>query len=95
MTKVYYIYIVTNHLQTALYIGMTNNLLRRIEEHRLKVVPGFSNAYQTSKLVYYEETSDVLSAIQREKQLKGLLRRKKEALIASMNPFWKDLSEEF
>ncbi|KAA0205499.1 GIY-YIG nuclease family protein [Candidatus Uhrbacteria bacterium] len=91
-TKQYYVYILTNLLDTVLYIGMTNNLPRRINEHREKLVEGFSKKYNLTKLVFYESTDDVNAAIAREKELKGWIRRKKNALIESMNPEWKDLS---
>ena len=88
----YYVYIMSSH-QGTLYIGMTNDLYRRAYEHRHKLVPGFTQKYSVSKLVYYEETSDVESAITREKQIKGWLRSKKAALVASSNPYWVDLAE--
>lgn len=91
----YYVYIITNPVHSVLYIGMTNNLIRRIDEHKRKVVPGFTAKYNCKELVYFESTEDVLSAIEREKQLKGWVRRKKIALIEQMNPNWKDLSEDF
>lgn len=91
--RIYYVYILTNHLRTVLYIGVTNDLFRRLEEHRAGTVGGFSSRYRTTKLVYFEETSDVISAIEREKQLKGLLRWKKERLINQVNPYWNDLAE--
>ena len=75
-----------------MYIGVTENLPRRLFEHRNHLVDGFSNKYNTNKLVYFEETNDVYSAISREKQLKGWTRIKKNALISHMNPEWKDLS---
>jgi putative endonuclease len=78
-------------ISRVLYIGMTNNLTRRIWEHRQKLVPGFTEKYNVDRLVYYEPTSDVLSAIAREKQLKGYRREKKVSLIATMNSEWKDL----
>jgi putative endonuclease len=82
----------TNHSRT-LYTGVTNNLQRRVYEHKQKLVEGFTQKYNITQLVYYEVTSDVRSAIAREKQIKGWLRSKKIALIESMNPKWKDLSE--
>ncbi len=88
----YYVYILTNQNNTVLYIGVTNDLERRINEHKNDVVDGFSNRYQTHKLVYYEQTPNVDCAINREKQLKGWSRKKKEMLINSINPNWKDLS---
>ena len=77
-----------------LYIGITSNLVKRVYEHKNKVVEGFSKRYNLNKLVYYEQTTDVKSAIAREKQLKKLLRAKKESLISKINPEWKDLFEE-
>lgn len=77
----------------TIYTGVTNNLRRRVYEHKSKLVPGFTSRYGVSQLVYYEENSDIRLAIAREKQIKGRLRRKKVALIESMNPQWKDLSE--
>jgi len=90
--KQYYVYIMTNRSGT-LYAGMTNNLKRRVWEHKQKLVPGFTKRYNITRLVYYEETADVNAAIAREKQIKGWLRKKKIALIESVNPGWKDLSE--
>ncbi|MCZ6842443.1 MAG: GIY-YIG nuclease family protein [SAR324 cluster bacterium] len=87
----YYVYIMTNKSGT-LYTGITNNLLRRILDHKQKLLPGFTAKYSITKLVYYEETSDVRAAITREKQIKGWLRKKKIALIEAGNPLWKDLS---
>jgi putative endonuclease len=77
----------------TLYTGVTNNLERRIYEHKHHLVKGFTNTYNIEKLVYFEETNDIHAAISREKQIKGWLRKKKIALIESMNPGWKDLSE--
>lgn len=90
----YYVYIMTNHSKT-LYTGITNDLLRRVYEHKNKMVDGFTKKYNITKLSYYEETDDVEVAISREKQIKGWLRRKKIALIESINSEWKDLSEEW
>lgn len=89
--KQYYVYIITNK-QKTLYIGVTNNLTRRMYEHKNKLIDGFSKKYNLHILVYFEDTVDIASALQREKQLKGLLRRKKIALIEAINPAWKDLS---
>ena len=92
----YYVYIMTNKKNGVLYIGMTNDLERRVYEHKERVFPrGFTSRYKCMKLVYYEETNDVGAAIAREKQLKGWLRSKKIALIESMNSEWKDLSEDW
>jgi putative endonuclease len=90
----YYIYIMTNGFRT-LYIGVTNNLMRRVYEHKQKLIDGFTKKYNITMLVYYEITSDVEAAIVREKELKGWRRSKKVALIESMNPQWKDLSLEW
>ena len=84
----------TNFSKT-LYIGVTNNLEKRVYEHKNKMVEGFTKKYNITKLVYFEETNDVNSAIAREKQLKGWLRKKKVALIGSVNPKWRDLSMSF
>jgi len=94
MSKEYYIYIMTNKSRT-LYTGVTNNLMRRVHEHKNKLVPGFTSKYNIQFLVYYETTSSIHVALEREKQIKGWLRAKKFALIDSMNPAWKDLSEEW
>lgn len=92
--KTYYVYIMTNKSRT-LYTGVTNNLERRVYEHKNKLVAGFTSKYNITQLVYYEETNDVQVALEREKQIKGWLRSKKIALIDSMNPEWKDLSLEW
>ena len=91
-SKHYYVYIMTSPSGT-LYTGMTNDLKRRVYQHKHKLIPGFTAKYDVTRLVYYEETNDVKSAISREKQIKGWLRRKKIALIESQNPKWQDLSE--
>ncbi|MCP6761627.1 MAG: GIY-YIG nuclease family protein [Fischerella sp. CENA71] len=74
---------------------MTNDLVRRIYEHKQKLIPGFTHKYNIDRLVYYEETVDVTEAIAREKQIKGWLRVKKIALIESMNSQWHDLSADW
>jgi putative endonuclease len=84
----------TNRSKT-LYAGVTNNLERRIYEHKQGRIPGFTAKYKITQLVYFEITTDVKAAIQREKQIKGWLRSKKIALIESVNPGWNDLSEKF
>ena len=94
MSKEYYVYIMTNKSRT-LYTGVTNNLMRRVDEHKKKLVKGFTSKYNIQFLVYYEATADIQTAIVREKQIKGWLRAKKIALINSMNPQWKDSSEEW
>jgi len=90
----YYVYIMTNRSKT-LYTGVTNNLKRRVFEHKHHLVKGFTEKYNITRLVYYEATNDARAAIAREKQIKGWLRRKKIALIESMNPEWKDLAEDW
>jgi putative endonuclease len=88
----YYVYIMSSYRGT-LYTGVTNDLTRRVYEHREKLKEGFTKRYNISKLVFYESTSDVNSAITREKQIKGWLRSKKIALVESMNPYWEDLAD--
>ena len=90
--KHYYVYIMTNRSQT-LYTGVTNDLQRRMYEHKHHLVAGFTSKYQITRLVYFEETSNMYAAIEREKEIKGWLRAKKIALIELMNPDWRDLSE--
>jgi putative endonuclease len=85
------VYIMTNKSGT-LYTGVTNNLERRVYEHKHKLVPGFTSKYNITKLIYFEEGNDVNAALAREKQIKGWLRAKKIALIESTNPEWRDLS---
>jgi len=92
--KNYYVYIATNRSKT-LYIGVTNDIIRRIWEHKNKVVKGFTHQYNIDKIVYVEQTNNVDDAIAREKQLKGWLRKKKVELIESINPSWDDLSKDF
>ena len=91
----YYVYILTNWKGNVMYIGVTNDLERRLYEHKHELVEGFTKRYHVHKLVYYEETSDVRAAIEREKQLKNWARAKKDALVETMNPMWKDLSDEW
>lgn len=91
--KQYYVYILTNKSDKVLYIGVTNDLIRRMFEHRNKIVEGFTKKYNLVKLVYYEETSDIESAIRREKQLKNWHRDWKINLITQFNPDWVDLSD--
>lgn len=89
--KEYYVYIVTNSSKT-LYIGITNNLSRRIYEHKNKLIDGFTKKYNITKLVYFEIFSEITDAIKREKQLKNWHRDWKINLIESYNKCWKDLS---
>ncbi|MDI6804691.1 MAG: GIY-YIG nuclease family protein [Bacteroidota bacterium] len=93
--KTYYTYIMTNKKNGVLYTGMTNNLERRVYEHKHKLVPGFTSKYNLTQLVYYDSTCDVHEAITFEKRIKGWLRIKKIKLIESMNPDWKDLSDDW
>ena len=88
----YYVYIMSNPTRNTLYIGMTNDLERRVGEHKGHALSGFSDRYNTTDLMYYETTCDASEAIAREKQLKRWSRAKKMALIESMNPKWEDLS---
>ena len=92
--RYYYVYILTNLLETTLYTGITNNLIRRVEEHKKGEGGIFTRRYAIHRLVYYEIYGDVLSAIAREKQIKGGSRKKKISLINSFNPKWLDLSSE-
>jgi len=90
--RISYVYIMSNRTQT-LYIGVTNDIARRVNEHKSKLNPGFTARYNIIKLVYVESFSDIRDAIAREKQLKGWSRNKKVSLIESVNPGWKDLAE--
>ena len=91
----YYVYIMSSTSNYTIYTGVTNNLVRRVYEHRTGADPdGFTTKYAVKKLVYYESTHDVLSAIEREKQIKSWSRKKKNTLIAGINPAWRDLSPE-
>jgi putative endonuclease len=89
--KQYFVYILTSKSGT-LYTGMTNNLERRVHQHKHKLIEGFTSKYNVNRLVYYETYRDVRDAIDREKQIKGWRRSKKIALIETMNPKWQDLS---
>ena len=91
----YYVYILSNFTNTTLYVGVTNDLKRRLFEHKNKMLPGFTEKYNVDKLVYFEKTSDVKSAIQSEKNLKKWKRSWKNELIKKFNPTFKDLSEEW
>ena len=91
----YYVYILANKWNTVLYIGVTNNIARRIYEHKEKLVEGFTKKYNVDKLVYFEETNEAIIAMEREKQLKKWTRKKKKWLIEQKNPNWSDLSNEF
>lgn len=92
--KTYYVYFLSNATNRVLYIGVTNDLIRRVYEHREHLVAGFTQKYNVSKLVYFEQVEDVRSAISREKQLKRWRREKKNFLVDRFNPAWKDLYPE-
>ena len=94
MNKQYYVYLLTNEKNTVLYVGVTNDLKRRVYEHKEKLIEGFTKKYNVDKLVYYEICESVEVAITREKQLKGWLRTKKNELVARQNPLWRDLYNE-
>jgi putative endonuclease len=93
--KIYFVYILTNWNNKVMYIGITNNLERRVYEHKHKLVSGFTAKYNVHKLVYFEETCDVIAAIEREKEIKKWRREKKNRLVESSNPGWKDISLEW
>jgi putative endonuclease len=92
--RTYYVYIMTNASRN-LYVGVTNDLYRRVYEHKKKLRPGFTARYNITWLVYYQEGTNIQAAIAREKQIKGWLRVKKEVLIATMNPTWADLAADW
>lgn len=89
-----FVYILSNKINTVLYIGVTNNLVRRVWEHKEKLVDGFTKKYAVEKLVYYEQFDDIINAIEREKELKTWHRPWKERLIKKQNPEWKDLYKD-
>ena len=90
----YYVYILTNNNKNVLYTGITNDLIRRVYEHKNHLDKGsFTDKYNVENLVFYEYTSDVTAAIEREKQIKSWSRKKKEKLISGKNPNWDDLYE--
>jgi len=88
----YYVYMMCSPNHRALYIGVTNDLMCRVYQHKAKEIEGFTKKYNITKLVYFEQTINIEAAILREKQLKGWLRSRKNELINSFNPDWKDLS---
>lgn len=91
--KTGYIYILTNPGNRVLYTGVTSDLIKRIHEHKNKLVAGFTKKYNVCKLIYYEVSDDMVSAITREKQVKGWKRSRKIQLIEELNPYWNDLYE--
>lgn len=86
-----YVYLLTNKHNNVLYTGVTNNLIRRIYEHKAKLVKGFTQRYNVDRLVYYEACANIVEAIQREKQIKGWTRKRKDTLVNDINPQWEDL----
>ncbi len=92
--RTYYVYIMAS-VSRALYVGVTNNLQRRVWEHKTKRVPGFTSKYNITRLVHFEPTGNVWAALTREKQVKAWSREKKFALIEAANPAWQDLSAEW
>ncbi|MEH2112912.1 GIY-YIG nuclease family protein [Nostoc sp.] len=91
MNKQYYLYIMTNNYNSVLYTGVTNDLQRRVYEHKEKIIEGFTKKYNITKLVYYEIFEDAYTAISREKQIKAGSRQKKIDLVNSINQEWRDL----
>jgi putative endonuclease len=91
-SRTYYVYLLTNWNNKVMYVGVTNNLEKRVFEHKKKLIQGFTEKYNVNKLVYFETTQDVTAAIEREKQIKKWRREKKNQLVDLMNPEWKDLS---
>jgi len=91
----FYVYILANKNNKVLYIGVTNNLHRRLYEHKNKLIEGFTEKYNVNKLIYFEETEYIKSAILREKEIKKWRREKKENLINTINSEWKDLSDDW
>ena len=89
----FFVYMMTNRSRVVLYIGVTNNLERRLWEHKNHSVEGFTSKYKLDRLVYYEQFSDAMSAITREKEMKGWRREKKNSLVCTLNPKWADLTE--
>jgi len=92
-TKNYYVYLLTNWNNRVMYVGVTNDLKRRLYEHKNKLIKGFTEKYNLNKLVYFEHTQDIYSAITREKEIKKWRREKKNKLVSLTNSEWQDLSE--
>ena len=92
--KLYYVYILTTSKNSVLYTGITNDLVRRVYEHKHNLVKGFTQRYNVHKLVYYDSVDDVIAAIEREKQIKSWVRKKKIELINKFNPDWRDLYDD-
>ena len=89
----YYVYLLTNKTDSVMYVGMTNDIVRRMWEHKSETIDGFTKRYHVHKLVYFEEYSEVNDAISREKKIKGMTREKKNSLVKINNPEFNDLSE--
>ncbi|MBW4478131.1 MAG: GIY-YIG nuclease family protein [Tolypothrix brevis GSE-NOS-MK-07-07A] len=94
MSEQYYIYLMTNKDNTVLYTGVTNDLIKRVYEHKEKLIAGFTSKYNVNKLVYYEIFTDINNAIARERQIKAGSRQKKIDLVNRMNPEWCDLYDD-
>src|SRR5438094_8009920 len=95
MKKTYYVYITASGKNGTIYTGVTNDLMRRMYEHKMKLKDGFTKRYCVDKLVYFDETDDISAAIDRETEIKGKLRKKKIKLIEENNHEWEDLSESW
>jgi len=93
--KTYYIYLMTNWNHRVMYVGVTTELVRRVYEHKNKLMEGFTSQYNINKRVYFEDTGDIHAALAREKEIKRWRRVKKDALVHTMNSDWRDLSEDF
>ena len=93
--KEYYVYLLTNWNNKVIYVGVTNDLQRRIYEHKEKKVKGFTEKYKVNKLVYFEQTTEIEVALNREKEMKKWRREKKDKLVENINPSWRDLSKDF
>jgi len=93
--KTYYIYLMTNWNHRVMYVGVTNDLVRRVYEHKNKLMEGFTSRYNIKKLVYFENTGDIHTTLAREKEIKRWRRDKKDALVQALNSDWRDLSEDF
>ena len=93
MERHYHVYILTNWNNRVMYIGVTNDLKRRVYEHRNKLIAGFTKTYNVSKLIYFEGCGDIRDALEREKEIKKWRREKKDSLVETINPNWEDLSE--
>lgn len=93
--KTYYVYLMTNWNHRVMYVGVTNDLIRRIHEHKNKLMEGFTSRYNVNRLVYFENTGDIHAALAREKEIKRWRREKKNMLVQISNPDWRDISVDF